>query len=542
MEFYRDLSFRWKLSLPLGVLVALILAMSAIGYSTNKQLGRNSETIAVVNLPEIQLLIQADRDLYQALVAERAMSQVSADQYAALEQEREENAQQAHDRVLQSLSTSDTATAAERQEYLTRFDAWKSVSDRVAASIANGATEEAVAVSFGEGEKAFKYLRGYIDQLEDLRLAHVDQFTAQSHTFEASSSAKQFSLALASVLVSVLALLALPLVVTRPLQRITDRLQNIAEGDGDLTIRLDASSRDELGALAGHVNQFMEKLQRVIAEVKQNTREVSVSAEALLQVSATSQHAADGQCQAITMVVTAVNELSAAIQEVARNTSDSARNSQAARATTDEGQNRIQLAVSQVQSLSERVAQTVDTMTTLAEEAKQVTSVVDVIRGVAEQTNLLALNAAIEAARAGEQGRGFAVVADEVRTLASRTQQSTQDIQSMLEQLQVDVQQAVASMNASANMTIDAVMTANQAGEALIGIGAAVRQISDMTLQVASAVEEQSSVTSEIDKNLVQINSLAMSTLEDASRTASESQRLNSLSGTLQNLLAQFRV
>jgi methyl-accepting chemotaxis protein len=189
-----------------------------------------------------------------------------------------------------------------------------------------------------------------------------------------------------------------------------------------------------------------------------------------------------------------------------------------------------------------RISETAEFMSRLESEAKNVTSVIDVIRSVAEQTNLLALNAAIEAARAGEQGRGFAVVADEVRTLASRTQQSTTDIHGMLSQLQQGVQHAVDAMGSSATMTSEAVTSATEAGQSLTGIGTAVKQISDMTLQIATAAEEQSSVTSEIDKNLVQINSLAMNTAEGASQTAVESQRLNELSIQLRQLLMQFKV
>ena len=542
LSSYLNLSFRWKLSLPLSALVILILAMSVIAINTNKTLGKHAEVIAATNLPEIQLLIQADRDLYQALVAERALIQGDSARFSAFEKDLADNAAQAHDRVLKSLETSDTATEAERREFLQRFEAWKNLSDKVVANVTAGDLDAALRLSYGEAETAFNHARTYLDELEEKRLAHVDEFTEAIRNFESEASFELASIAVVCLAISLVAVLFLPLLVVRPLKRIADRVQNIAEGDGDLTIRIDVNSRDELGELASHMNRFMEKLQRVIGDVLSNASDVARTAEALQQVSGTSQRAADEQSQAITMVVTAVNELTMAIQEVAHNTSDTAQNTRDASVTTDDGQGRIQEAVNQVKSLADRVAQTAEAMSSLESQAKQVTSVIDVIRGVAEQTNLLALNAAIEAARAGEQGRGFAVVADEVRTLASRTQQSTEDIQTMLGQLQKGVQQAVASMNASANMSIDAVMSANQAGESLAGIGSAVRKISDMTMQIASAVEEQSAVTSEIDRNLVQINSLSQTAAEDASRTANESQKLNELSTGLRKMLAQFRV
>ncbi len=242
------------------------------------------------------------------------------------------------------------------------------------------------------------------------------------------------------------------------------------------------------------------------------------------------------------MVVTAVNELTMAIQEVARNTSSTAQNTRDASEITERGQERIRLAVAQVQGLANSIQETAEFMLKLEEQAKSVTSVIDVIRSVAEQTNLLALNAAIEAARAGEQGRGFAVVADEVRTLASRTQESTGDIQGMLSKLQSGVQYAVSAMGNSETLTSEAVHSASDAGQSLEGINVAVREIADMAIQIATAAEEQSSVTSEIDRNLVQINTLAMNTAEGASKTAQESQRLNQLSTQLRQLLGQFKV
>ncbi|PUA29742.1 MAG: methyl-accepting chemotaxis protein [Cellvibrio sp. 79] len=545
LSWYEGLNLRWKLRLPLLLLVILVLYMGLHAISTSKTLGNNAISIAKVNLPEIQLLIQADRDLYQSLTAERALLQVESSQHAALFTEQADNAKQAQDRVYQSLDISTSSTPAEREEFTRRYNTWKEAAADVinTARLSDDASRvSATEKSYGSASKAFQHLRDYIDELQEKRLVEVDEYTKQiDHDLDAS--AKQlFAIVVIATLVSLLAAFFLPLLVANQVRGISDRIQNIAEGDGDLTIRVPVTTNDELGELSAHVNVFMEKLQRIIASVLQNTNEVSKAAESLLSVSSNSQKAADDQCHAITMVVTAVNELTMAIQEVARNTSSTAQNTKDATEITELGQERIRIAVEHVKGLAARIHETAEFMSKLEGEAKNVTSVIDVIRGVAEQTNLLALNAAIEAARAGEQGRGFAVVADEVRTLASRTQQSTGDIQGMLSQLQSGVQHAVTAMGNSEILTNDAVTSASDAGSSLAGINSAVREIADMTTQIATAAEEQSSVTSEIDRNLVQINSLAMNTAEGASKTAQESQRLNQLSIQLRQLVGQFKV
>lgn len=543
--WYQRIGLRWKLTLPLIFLVALVLYMGLHAISTSKILGANATTIAKVDLPEIQLLIQADRDLYQSLTAERALLQLDSSKHQELINEQSENAQQAYDRVYQSLDLSQSSTAQERDEFTRRYNAWKSQAAEVINAARLGdelSIASAREKSFSSAANAFEHLRNYIDELQEKRLVEIDAFSVQIESDLETSSTKLLILVVLATLVCGLATYFLPALVAEQVRQISDRIQNIAEGDGDLRVRLPVNTNDELGELATNVNRFIEKLQRIISDVLTNAGDVSKAAESLLVVSTNGQRAADEQCEAITMVVTAVNELTMAIQEVARNTSSTAQNTREATEITDVGQDRIHLAVEHVKGLATRIAETAEFMARLENEAKNVTSVVDVIRGVAEQTNLLALNAAIEAARAGEQGRGFAVVADEVRTLASRTQQSTADIHGMLSQLQQGVQRAVDAMGSSSAMTSDAVASATEAGQSLTGIGSAVKQISEMTLQIATAAEEQSSVTAEIDKNLVQINSLAMNNAEGASQTAEQSQHLNQLSTQLRQMLTQFKV
>jgi methyl-accepting chemotaxis protein len=547
MAWYANISFRWKLGIPLILLVLLFLYVGIYSVVSSNLLAKNAKKIAKISLPEIQLLIQADRDMYQALTAERALlsPNLSASQVATFLKEHKENLTQAHDRAIKSIEISDTSTADEKQEYLRYLQRWQTISESIVQA-ANGANDntraELLGRSLGESFVAFSAARSFLDKLEDKRLEHVDKYTADIDSNSDSISHQLMFLLVVGTISTLTAAFFLPLLVTVPIQKISDRIKNIAAGDGDLTIRLQVDHEDELGDLATHVNKFMDQLQTLIRNVHANTDEVSHAAEELLVISANGQRAADEQFTAITMVVTAVNELTMAIQEVARNTGSTAQTTKDANRITDEGQERIRLAVSHVQGLYTHVTETAESMIKLEDDAQSVTSVIDVIRSVAEQTNLLALNAAIEAARAGEQGRGFAVVADEVRTLASRTQQSTADIQGMLGQLQQGVQKAVDGMNSSAAMTKDAVDSARNVGESLSGIGSAVQEITNMAIQIATAVEEQSSVTAEIDRNLVEINQLALTTSDGATYTAQASQKLSQLSSSLRNTLRRFKV
>lgn len=545
MKWFQALGFRWKLTLPLIVLVILVATVGLYAISSSKKLGGYANTIAKINLQEIQLMIQADRDLYQSLVAERTLVYDTNSDTSALIKEHQDNALQARDRVVESLAISDTSTVKEKDHYLKLFNDWKNLSDQV-VHLASAGDEKSLnsarTLSYGNAQKAFAALRNEIDLLQEKRLEHVNQFAIKIVNDQLDIHIYTIIIVGFALVITLVAAYRLPLIIIRPLEEITHRIENIADGDGDLTIRLDQRRQDELGVLALNVNRFMDKLQLLIKHILQNSEQVASASSSMLTVSANSQRTAESQSVAISMVVSAVNELTMAIQEVAKNTGDTARNTQQVSQVTESVQKRIREAVDRVQQLSHRIGDTANVMLRLEEQAKEVTSVIDVIRGVADQTNLLALNAAIEAARAGEQGRGFAVVADEVRTLASRTQQSTQDIQTMLGQLQTGVQGAVEAMNFSNSMTLDAVTSANEAGNSLSSVGSGVKSISDMTIQIATAAEEQSYVTAEIDKNLVQLNDIAVDNARDATKTAEHCQQLNILSLQMKELLSHFKI
>ncbi|HEB80393.1 MAG TPA: methyl-accepting chemotaxis protein [Chromatiales bacterium] len=285
-----------------------------------------------------------------------------------------------------------------------------------------------------------------------------------------------------------------------------------------------------------------ENLRRVIGQIMNSTAQLASATE---QMSVVIEHSGKGlkrQQHETDQVATAINEMSATAQEVARNTAQAAQAAQQADAETRNGKLVATEAISAIDALAGAVGEASGVIHKLESESGNIGVVLDVIRGIAEQTNLLALNAAIEAARAGEQGRGFAVVADEVRTLASRTQKSTQEIQEMIERLQAGADNAVQVMDQAGGMARSGQAQVEKAAESLASIAGAVATINDMNTQVASAAEEQSAVTEEIHRNVVAISQVSTETADGARQSATASQQLARLAAELQGLVSQFKM
>ncbi len=330
--------------------------------------------------------------------------------------------------------------------------------------------------------------------------------------------------------------------VVKPLMAAVNAMTDIAEGEGDLTYRLDSNGNDEIAQLGHAFNQFVTKIHGVVSEVISSTTQLSSAASELSIVTGQTSDGVVRQQMETEQVATAMNEMTSTVQEVARHAEQAAEAAQNANSQSQSGKQIVNASINSIGALEAEISNASGVIAALQTDSENIGTVLDVIRGIAEQTNLLALNAAIEAARAGEQGRGFAVVADEVRTLASRTQESTQEIQSMIEQLQGGAQQAVTVMKASQERATETVEHSSQAGESLNSIAGSVAQINDMNLQIASAAEEQTAVAEEINQSVVSITDIAREASESMQQIAGSTESLAKLSAHLDQLVGNFKV
>jgi len=330
--------------------------------------------------------------------------------------------------------------------------------------------------------------------------------------------------------------------ILRPLLQIKQNLDDMAQGDGDLTHRLPITSQDELGELATSFNRFVEKIHSLVQQVAGTTTQLTGLVAAVASQAQRSEQAMADQRSETDQVATAINEMSAAAHEVAMSAQRAA---EAARETDQQGRAAKQVVDQSIQQIHELVGElrgSGESLDGLQQDVKGIVGVLDVIRAIAEQTNLLALNAAIEAARAGEAGRGFAVVADEVRALASRTQQSTGEIQGMIDRLRNATSHTVGTMMRAGEKGESTREHANHAGESLDAISALIGTINSMNAQIAAAAEEQTAVAEEINRSVHHIADAVDGVASDAAQGAQTARELNGLAEQLQRLVAQFRI
>ncbi|WP_055314954.1 methyl-accepting chemotaxis protein PctA, partial [Pseudomonas aeruginosa] len=343
--------------------------------------------------------------------------------------------------------------------------------------------------------------------------------------------------AIAAALISIVAILVLLGLLIRllmqPLHLMGRAMQDIAQGEGDLTKRLAVTSRDEFGVLGDAFNQFVERIHRSIREVAGTAHKLHDVSQLVVNASNSSMANSDEQSNRTNSVAAAINELGAAAQEIARNAADASHHASDANHQAEDGKQVVEQTIRAMNELSEKISASCANIEALNSRTVNIGQILEVIKGISEQTNLLALNAAIEAARAGEAGRGFAVVADEVRNLAHRAQESALQIQKMIEELQVGAREAVATMTESQRYSLESVEIANRAGESLGSVTRRIGEIDGMNQSVATATAEQTAVVASLNMDITEINTLNQEGVENLQATLRACGELETQAGRL---------
>ncbi|MCB1829752.1 MAG: methyl-accepting chemotaxis protein [Chromatiaceae bacterium] len=404
------------------------------------------------------------------------------------------------------------------------------------------------ALSIDGQVKEINLLAGELNKVKELSSGVVSanqeiQALAEDFSGQISLSRNSIGAVLVGVVILCLAgVLLLTRAITKPLNCAIEAMEDIAAGEGDLTKRLSCEGSGEMTSLAIAFNSFVGKVHEMVSEVADTMGQFGSVVKQTAEIAdQTSQGVAQQQTET-DQVATAVNELSCSAQEVAANGARAAESAQHAENEAISGRQVVAKSVAAVESLSRNVIESVSLIQKLSADSEDVGKVIAVIREIAEQTNLLALNAAIEAARAGEQGRGFAVVADEVRTLANRTQSSTEEIRAIIERLQAGTKAAERTMQAGREQVERNVGQSALAGKALDTIAEVVTAIKHQNLQIASATQQQTAVTEEINRSVVNINDVGKRTADGALKAARSSEELAGFARRIQGLLAQFKI
>ena len=500
---WSNLSLAHKLRLPIALVGFILLALSIVQISALNTISTDSDHIENTYIPAINLTLNADRDLYQAQIAERSIAlgihtKKFIDMHSA-------NLNQVQDRI-NKVRGLDIPVEIQQQadKFLAAYSAWRPKSEKLVAQTTNGqlSQSDATEMSTNALDKEFESMRDQLDALGEMIAAAAESLHADNMAVKDSSLSVILTLVVIAIGVTLFIAVVVPKLIIRPINNLTRVLESLADGRGDLTARLPTTGDDEVGRMAKSFNRFLDRMQTLVRNIQLIVEDVRASSAELKSGADESQALSKQYAESMDMVANANREMAEAIEEVARTTVEVSEEAKDSDTTAKAVANQFRSAVTDIMALAGSVNDASIVIKDLEKETVNIASVLDVIKGIAEQTNLLALNAAIEAARAGEQGRGFAVVADEVRTLAGKTQKSTGDINTMIDKLQSGVDRAVNSMKGGEEKAEGTVTSARESEEQVKQISASLIRITDRILRVASAIEEQTSVINEINGNL----------------------------------------
>ena len=518
MHWIQNMKIRSKLMTSIGIMVVF---MGIIGYTGFRNMGTVHlalEKIFAVQMPSIDLLIEADRDLQQLLVAERSMifTDPSAPLFQQFIEEYETNFRQSDERWNKYKNLAETA---EEKAIFSSYDdareEWKRASRKVLELARKGSSadlEQAKALTLGDAKTHFEKMRDQLDKLTEINLELADRANQSAKATYKSATLVLLIAILFGMSAGVFLSLISARMITRPVNAMVEGLKDIAQGEGDLTKRLEQENNDEIGDLASWFNTFMDKLQGLIKEMAQNANVLDGSSETLTQLSSKMSTGAEEMSGRSNAVAAAVEEMSSNINNVSASMEQSNNNVSVVASSAEEMSatiNEIAQNAEKARGISDQAVTTAktssDQMDALGQAADGVGKVVETITEISEQVNLLALNATIEAARAGEAGKGFAVVANEIKELAKQTSEATMDIKGKIANIQESTVGAVSGINE---------------------ISTVIQTVNEIVATIASAVEEQSAATQEIANNIAQVSNGVQEVNENVSQSSSVSAQI----------------
>lgn len=540
MKHFRDWKIATKLYMMLGILLSMLLFLGLFGLKDADDINKRVNELYFQELKPLETIEDMKTSFFQ--VREQVGRHISEPE---LHLDHEENIQEQLKRLAKNESEYRQSRLAKEENRLMAVYqvSWAKylalVNDKVLPLSRSGRVEAAEDVLYGPAHETFEKATEAINELAEYQLDRAQRRYESAQEEYETMRVTTISLIIAGMLLASILGWFLVRSLVSPLLEVRNVLRRMSEGD--LTNQANYQSDDEIGEMVITLNNSIFSQREMVNALASIVEQLSTASEEMSMITNQTSQTIKKQQYETEQVATAMNEMTVTVQEVAANTTDTANAANDANTQTNDGNKVVQQAITQINKLAEQIEISASAIKEVEEHSEAINAILDVIKGIAEQTNLLALNAAIEAARAGEQGRGFAVVADEVRTLAGRTRQSTEEINLMIEKLQIGSRQAVSSMESSREQAGSVVDYASQSGEALRLIALAVEKINEMSTHIAASAEQQGVTSEEINRNIIRINDMATQTSDDSDNIATASQNLAVMATKMQDWICKFK-